>query len=239
MSKNRELRYQAAKELRVQTSPDGSRTISGSIFYNQPSQDLGGFTEIVAPGAFADAIAGDILCLRDHDQSILLGRTRSKTLTLADDSTALRFACKLPDTTQASDLAASIERGDLDGVSFGFRTVEDAWTSDGEGNVIRTLLKVVLYEISPCSFAAYPSSTVSVRSCPDALRGKLKRAHRTNANGCDCDCEDCLDGDCESCSNDYCEDESCEGCPNQDEERSVSSSDMQKMHMRLEIARRK
>jgi HK97 family phage prohead protease len=241
MSKTREVRYQVAKELRVQTDSDGSRTISGAILYNQPSQDLGGFTEILAPGVFADSLRSDVLCLRDHDASILLGRTKAKTLVLADDAVALRFVCKLPDTTQAADLAISIERGDLDGVSFGFRTIDDAWTSDSEGNVIRTLKKATLFEVSPCSFAAYPSSTVSVRSCPSELRQKLKRFEKRNEGDCECSCSSCEDDDCENCTDDSCDDEGCaeNGCPNQDDDRSVSKSDIHKMHMRVELARRK
>jgi|GEM_PF-6833979 len=243
MKTKTELRYQVARELRVQTSSDGSRTISGAIFYNVPSDDLGGFKEILAPGVFSDSVNGDVLCLRDHDQSILLGRTKAKTLTLTDAADALRFVCKLPDTTQANDLAESIARKDLDSNSFGFRTLKDDWGTDSEGNVIRTLLKVQLFEISPCSFPAYPSSTVSIRSCPAALRGKLnKRAKRSNSDGCECDCSSCLDDDCENCTDDSCDDEACaeNGCPNQDDEdRSVSKSDIRKMHMRLELARRK
>jgi HK97 family phage prohead protease len=227
----------------VQTSPDGSRTISGVIFYNQPSSDLGGFTEVLAPGVFNDSIAGDVLCLRDHDATLLMGRTKSKTLTLTNDSAGLRFVCKLPDTTQAADLATSIERGDLDGVSFGFRMIDDAWTSDGEGNVIRTLLKVNLLEISPCSFPAYPSSTISIRSCPSTLRSKLKQDTRSNEDGCDCDCSSCTDGECDECSMSDCDDTACaeHGCPEQDDdERTLcTKSEVRKMQMRVALALRK
>ena len=245
MSTNkREVRYQPAKELRVQTSPDGSRSISGyAIRFNEPSSDLGGFTEIVAPGAVTESLKNnpDVLCLRDHDTSILLGRTKAGTLTLTEDAMGLRFVCKLPSTSQASDLAESIERGDLDGVSFGFVTVKDAWTSDGAGNVIRTLLTVRLLEVSPCSFPAYPTTSVSVRSCPAGLRGKLSIHKRSSRDGCECDCESCVDDDCENCTDEYCDDTLCaeNGCPNQDEEnRSVKTQDL-KRHMRLQIALRK
>ena len=242
MSKREQL-YQPARELRVQTSPDGSRVISGyAIRYNEPSSDLGGFTEIVAPGAVTETLKTnpDVLCLRDHDASLLMGRSKSKTLTLTEDAEGLRFSCRLPQTTQAADLATSIDRGDLDGVSFGFTTVEDKWASDGAGNVVRTLLKVILYEISPCSFPAYPST--SVRSCPPELRGRLKLTKR-NSDGCDCDCYACSENDdCESCSDGSCDDEECaaNGCPNQDgEDRSVGKSERNKMHMRLAVALRK
>ena len=227
----------------MQTSPDGSRTITGAIFYNKPSEDLGGFVEYLAPGVFSDSLAGDILCLRDHDPTLLMGRTKSKTLAFTDDPVALRFQCKLPQTSQADSLAASIERGDLDSTSFGFRTIEDAWASDGEGNIIRTLLKVELFEVSPCSFPAYPSSSISVRSCPAALKVKLKRVKRTNEDGCDCDCSSCVAGDCDQCEDPDCSDEVCaeNGCPNQDDEdrSKVSKSDIRKMRMRIDLARRR
>jgi HK97 family phage prohead protease len=138
MPNKREIRFQPARELRVQTSPDGSRTISGyAAVYNSSSVGLP-WIEKVAPGAFADALKADadVLCLRDHKQEILLGRTTARTLTLTDDTVGLRFSCKMPQTSQASDLAESIDRKDLDGVSFGFSVVDggDTWSKDSAGN---------------------------------------------------------------------------------------------------------
>jgi len=239
----REQLYQPARELRSSTNADGSRVISGyAIRYNEPSADLGGFAEIIAPGAVTKTLRDnpDILCLRDHIPTLLMGRTTSKTLALTEDAQGLRFTCKLPDTTSGADLAASIDRQDLTGTSFGFRCVLDKWTADEAGNVLRTLLEIVLYEISPCSFPAYPST--SVRSCPPELRGRLKLTKR-NVDGCECDCYACSgNDDCESCSDGSCDDEECaaNGCPNQDgEDRSVGKSERNKMQMRLAVALRK
>ena len=213
-----EIRYTNAKELRVQTAPDGTRTISGMIPYNSRSCDLGSFTEIIAPGAFTSALAAgaDCLCLRDHDAKLLMGRSTSGTLALIDSPAGLTFRCVLPKTQSAMELAESIDRKDLTGVSFGFTTNADVWTSDEQGNVLRTLISVNLAEISPCSWPCYQASSVSIRSCPVELRAKLQLAKRTNADGCDCECPECLDDDCENCSNDNCEDPNCDGCPNQD-----------------------
>jgi hypothetical protein len=82
-------------ELRVVTAADGTRTVSGLIPYNAKSVDLGGFTELIAPGAFAAAILpdADVLALRDHNSSALLGRTKSGTLSLTlhrSDSLSLK-----------------------------------------------------------------------------------------------------------------------------------------------------
>src|SRR5665213_3392642 len=110
-----EIRYSAAKELRVQTASDGTRTISGMIPYNSRSCDIGGFVEIISPGAFSSALVpgADVLCLRDHDQKLLMGRSTSSTLVLADSSAGLTFRCILPKTQSAIDLVASIDRKDI------------------------------------------------------------------------------------------------------------------------------
>jgi HK97 family phage prohead protease len=163
-------------EVRVATAADGVRTIEGMIPYNSLSCDLGNFTEKIAPGAFADALkaGADVLCLRDHTESHLLGRTKSKTMTLKDSPEGLHYSVRLPKTSHATDLVESIERGDIDAASFGFVCKTDTWTADGAGKALRTLNKVELFEISPCSFAAYPASSVSTRSCPSELRSRLR-----------------------------------------------------------------
>lgn len=236
-----EIRYTTAKELRMQTAPDGTRTISGTIPYNSRSCDLGSFFEVIAPGAFAGALApgADVLCLRDHDQKLLMGRSTSGTLVLTDSPAGLTFRCVLPKTQSATELAESIDRQDLTGVSFGFTTNADVWTSDEQGNVLRTLISVNLAEISPCSFPAYTASSVSIRSCPVELRAKLKLTRR-NAEGCDCDCPECLDDDCENCSMDDCDDPNCDGCPNQDDSEDGLDDDSEDRarYMRLQLAMR-
>jgi HK97 family phage prohead protease len=210
---NNQCEVRSIKELRIATADDGTRTITASIPYNSPSVDLGGFTEIIAPGAFASALEpdADVLCLRDHDSKLLMGRTKSHTMTLQDTKAGLVYTCTLPNTTSGNDLAESIARGDLDATSFGFTTTEDKWAADDEGNVIRTLVSVNLLECSPCSFAAYPAANVSIRSCPTEIRSKLteQRDDPDADPKCQCDCDECLDGNCDGCSNLNCTDEVC------------------------------
>jgi HK97 family phage prohead protease len=231
-SGEREVRTLPTSEFRIATADDGTRTLSGLVPYNSQSLDLGGFTELIAPSAFAGALApgSDVLMLRDHDVSNLLGRTKSKTLTLTDSPEGLRFTCTLPKTTQANDLVASVERGDLDANSFGFCTIEDKWLADAAGNVVRTLLSVDLYEISAVSFPAYPTSQVSVRSCPVELRSKLVKR---DADACECDCAQCVGGDCGICSDADCDDENC-SCA---EARSIRNADAnRRLSIRLAFA---
>jgi len=227
----------SSQPIEVRTAADGSRSITGiAAPFNKPSVDMG-FREFIAPGAFTRTLKEnpDVLCLRDHDQSILLGRTKSGTLTLAEVAAGLRFSCKLPNTTQAADLIESLGRGDIDSCSFGFRTVTDDWAVAADGTVIRTLVDVDLFEISVVSFPAYPDATAALRSCPPSLRSKLKPDpiiddpddpndsedddSEDDEERCDCQCQECLDGDCDDCTNDDCDDD-CEGCPMQDDIRS-------------------
>lgn len=231
--KNREVRYIPAKELRAVTNPDGSRTLSGyAALFNSLSVDFGGWQEIIAPGAFTRSLKGnpDVVCLRDHDNAILLGRTRSGTLTVAEDNVGLRFDCKLPATTQATDLIALIERGDIDGCSFSFSANIDDWKTTPDGKTIRTLIDVDLFDVSAVSEPAYPDTSLSIRSAPKEIRSLLesrKKAKRDDAGDdgsddmeasskdpvdtdCDCDCAPCQDGNCDGCTNGDCADPNCD-----------------------------
>ena len=228
---NKELRSLQARELRVAKAADGSRTISGVVTYNTESCDLGGFTEILAPGCFAGSLSGDVLLLRDHTPVLLLGRTKSGTLTLADTADGLQFSCSLPNTSSAGDLAESIDRGDLDGVSFGFICLDDKWAAADGGDVVRTIVSAELLEISPCSFAAYPANAVSVRSCPAELRKKMKKRDAK----CECDCPECQDGDCAHCSDDPCD---CPGCMCAESRSARTMSERTRMEMTLALASR-
>jgi len=112
--------------------------------------------------------------------------------------------------------------------------VKDAWNKAGE-KLLRTLLDIELFEISICSNPAYPSTNVSVRSCPSSLRSLIHtRSEDDEEDGeCDCDCEECLEGDCADCSNPDCGDPYCRH--GEDSARSVA---LWKLETRIAIAKR-
>jgi len=68
-----------------------------------------------------------------------------------------------PDVTWANDMLRSIERGDIRQMSFGFDTIDDNWGHEDE-ELIRTLLKVRLREVSIVAMPAYPDTDVAIRS---------------------------------------------------------------------------
>jgi HK97 family phage prohead protease len=245
MAHKLERRNIKATEIRIAPGADGSQILTGyAVRFNSPSIDLGGFTEICSPGMFTRTLrdSPDVLMLRDHNSSQLLGRTTAGTLTLTQDSNGLAFSVTMPKTAIAKDTVENVRNGNLNSCSFGFNVPSggDKWTTTPDGAALRTLLDVNLAEVSITSFAAYPATSVSLRSAPPEIRSLITRS---NEDGCGCDCEGCLEGDCENCSMEDCEDPNCaeNGCPaKNDDERSkpLSQSERHKLHMRLELSKR-
>lgn len=139
----------------------GKRYISGFIPYDSLSEDLGGFREVIRPGAFKKTLAeGDARCLWAHNTQYVLGRRSAGTLTFEDGEDGLRFDCKLSSCSWANDVYETVSRRDAPGVSFGFYVIKDAWTrAEGKKPNLRELLEVNLLEVSVgVAFPAYPGS---------------------------------------------------------------------------------
>jgi uncharacterized protein len=136
--------------------------------FNTRSDDLGGFVEVIAPGAFDQALGSDVRALINHDPSLILARSRDGTGTLRlfvdDAGLGYEFA---PDMEQsyARDLVRALARGDVDQSSFAFSIADggEEW-SEREGITVRTITKVArLYDVSPVTYPAYPDASVALR----------------------------------------------------------------------------
>ncbi|TPG84967.1 HK97 family phage prohead protease [Brevibacillus laterosporus] len=167
----KEIRFHPVESMEIRSSgEEGSttNTIAGYVVkFNQRSQLIWGeFYEKVAKGAFARSLAENVIkALWNHRSDFVLGSTKNQTLRLWEDDTGLRFECDLPNSTWGRDAFESIQRGDVDGVSFGFSVRQDAFTYLKDEDVYeRTLLDIDLREVSPTPFPAYPDSEVSQRS---------------------------------------------------------------------------
>jgi HK97 family phage prohead protease len=134
---------------------------------------VAGFTEVIRPGAFKNALAGrDVLCLIDHDPARLLARTKSGTLRLEEDTKGLRFELDIPDTSEGRDILTMAERGDLGGMSFGFTVEKGGETWQGKRRELRA---VVLHEISVVhSWPAYEGTSVEPRAKTPRLIAALR-----------------------------------------------------------------
>lgn len=166
-----ELRTWELGELRVSRSQreDSIGVLIGSpaIPYGQWSSDLGGFIERVHPSALDATLEKyDVVCCRDHEDSLILGRVSARTLRLQNiKSRGLCYECDLPDVSYARDLIASVKRGDVVGNSFRFTVLRDKWSGPGsDGMARREILEMELYEVGPVTMPAYTSTSLSLRS---------------------------------------------------------------------------
>ncbi len=168
----KETRNFILKELRSVADPaTGKQTLTGyASVFNSRSENLGfgdyGFYEVVAPSAFTKTLQENrqIKALCQHDFGKVLGSVSSRTLRLTVDEIGLRAEVDLPDTTFAKDLAESVSRGDIDGMSFMFESIKDKWENDETtGETIRTLIEVKLYEVSFVAYPAYSATSVALR----------------------------------------------------------------------------
>jgi HK97 family phage prohead protease len=170
-------------ELRIDGNERAPVITGHAAVFNQRSLDLGGFFEVIAPGAFSNTIkSADVRALFNHDANFILGRTKSRTLSLAEDEKGLSVRISPPDSIWANDLLESIKRGDIDQMSFGF-TVSEAgqrWQRSG-GEIVRTLLDVELYDVSPVTYPAYPQTDVSARSFFEAKIKNLASENPENS----------------------------------------------------------
>lgn len=167
------------KEARVE-SADGKRLNGYAIVFNSLSENLGGFKEIIAPDAVDRALneGADVRALVDHDSGKVIGRTRAGTLTLRKDARGLRVQIEPdPEISYARDLLRAVARGDISGMSFGFRVLEDEWDYDGKLPV-RTVTDMAISEVSVVAFPAYSATDVSVaiRSLDQFMRTHPKRS---------------------------------------------------------------
>ncbi|CDO37137.1 HK97 family phage prohead protease [Novosphingobium sp. KN65.2] len=172
-----------APELRAE---NGVKTARGyAAIFNSRTTIGGWFTEVIAPGAFTDTLrSADVRALIDHDTGRVIGRSSVGTLRLSEDEKGLFVEIDLPDTTDGRDLAVQLERGDISGMSFGFRVPlnGDDW-SIIDGMDARTINKLELIEVSAVAFPQYTDTEIALRSRDDAKdKAEAQRKLAADAN---------------------------------------------------------
>jgi HK97 family phage prohead protease len=165
-------------ELRAAEGDKPARLNGYAAVFNAEA-DLRAFVEKITPGAFARSIGSgkDIRALVDHDPAKILGRTSAGTLRLGENDRGLWVSVDMPDTSYARDLMASVKRGDIRGMSFGFSIPKggDSFAKGPDGRTIRTLNQIDLVEVTATSVPAYGATSLSVRVDP-TLTERMKAA---------------------------------------------------------------
>lgn len=184
-------------ELRVEARDDGRPVIVGMAPpWNRWSVDLGGFKERFMPGAFRKWLdrapndprgRADVVAKYNHLDTAVLGRTTNDTLELVETDKGLAFRATPPvGTPTAAEVLPLIREKYIFGSSFAFNLPDargEQWDEDPAGNVTRTITEAALYDVSPVTHAAYPNSSVGLRSLSawKAARGLLQ--HREQGRG--------------------------------------------------------
>lgn len=161
--------------ISVRTAPATDSNSPGTLVgysavYNSYSADLGGFRELVLPGCFDRSLANgdDVKALVNHDSSLIIGRTRNKTLRLSSDNIGLRCEIDLPNTSVGRDAWENVRTGNQNEMSFAFEVQDQDWGEDDDPDdrskkiTVRRLKQVKLYDCSVVTSPAYSATSVSV-----------------------------------------------------------------------------
>lgn len=162
----------------LRSAGSGRMLFGYAAVFNSPTDIGDAWTELFLPGAFRSSFNDSICALHSHDRSRVLGRVGAGTLRLAEDDHGLRYEIDLPDTTDGRDLAVSVERGDIGGMSFGFVATRQTW-DDTVTPPRRTIAEATLLEVTVTAFPAYPDTNVGLRSLDDTR--KERRQHNFSA----------------------------------------------------------
>ncbi|SRR6266404_651636 len=171
-----ERRILTGGDIRCMTAGKAMRISGMAARYNSPTKISGAkgrFVERLMRGAFSRAIneRQDVALLINHDMNRLMARVSSGTLRLHDSEDGLAFDADLPDSEDARNAYASIQRGDMHGCSFGFGECDSDWdmTEDPEDRTRKMARRTIrdihqLMDVSPTTFPAYEETSVTARS---------------------------------------------------------------------------
>ncbi|MCU0892000.1 MAG: HK97 family phage prohead protease [Sandarakinorhabdus sp.] len=187
----------AGIELRFANDPalnDGTRVdisaadgvIGYAAKFGVRSQPLGGFVEVIEPGAFDGVLEQDVVALFNHDPNMPLARTSAGSLRLSVDEIGLRYEFDLADDECSRQVASFINDGRVSQSSFSFTVAinGDRWDRMDDGVILRTIQRVErLYDVAPVTFPAYPDASVALRAEHLAkAQAQLQAFHRREAD---------------------------------------------------------
>lgn len=168
-------------EIRAGKDPQRS-TIGGyAAKFNRMSQNLGGFKEVIAPGAFnRSASQGwpDVQARYNHNDDQLLGTVGGNSLRLSVDSEGLLYDVDLLDDEMSQRVYKLVGRGDVRQSSFAFIAEDDEWETDDTGYPLRTLRQVRLLDVAPVNAPAYLDTSVGLRSLADKFGADVEEVRK-------------------------------------------------------------
>lgn len=151
------------KEIRALEEPEKMTVEGYAIVFDEPT-DLG-YTEIIERGALDKCDMSDVCMKYNHeDTTLIMARTRNKSLQLEVDNHGLKVYAELIDTVSNRDIYKSIQAGLLDKMSFAFLVSDANWdTIDGKD--VRRIKGIErLFDVSVVDIPAYDQTEIYARS---------------------------------------------------------------------------
>jgi HK97 family phage prohead protease len=179
-------------EFEVRAAGDGEPpAISGmAAVYNREAVIADFFREVIRPGAFRRVLSEnpDVVGSPNHNWDIVLGRTIAGTLKLEDrENDGLHYSITINQNDQeAMNFYSRVQRGDIRHSSFAFTVRKELWTTpeNPQELPLRAVLEVdKLYDVSPVTFPAYPTTTASVRSQVEEIQQEMEQASQAASGG--------------------------------------------------------
>ena len=158
-----------SSDFEVRSEEGKNPVVEGYAVKFEDTTVIGGqFSESVSRSAFENADMSNVVALFNHDWNMPLART-GKGLELEIDDLGLKYRFELGEQSYAKDLAENIRMGNVSTSSFGFTIKNDSWEKRNGMNH-RTILSVEkLFDVSPTTQGAYPTTDVALRSMEAAL----------------------------------------------------------------------
>ncbi|XCY62358.1 HK97 family phage prohead protease [Streptococcus iniae] len=158
--------YMATQFQTREEQESGDLILSGYfIKFDEETELWPGYFEVIKREGVEKAIHGaDIRALFNHDHSLVLGRTGNETVTLGVDDIGLFGDIVInKNDPQAVGAYARVQRGDVIGCSFGFMPIKINTEERDDGSYLDTILELEIFEVSPCTFPAYPQTEIVAR----------------------------------------------------------------------------
>lgn len=155
-----------AVPFEVRAGEDGKPRLRGiAAVFNSEAVIGGSFREVIRPGAFAKTIAErDVKMLWNHESSFPLGSTRAGTLSLQESAQGLEVDNDPPTQGMNAGFLESVARGDVSQMSFMFEVIKENVIRAAGEMVLREVLEVKLWEVSPVTFPAYTDTEIGLRA---------------------------------------------------------------------------
>ena len=160
---SKEIRTFNVENLELRQEGEDNIVVGYGSVFNTLSNELGGFREIIAEGAFDGRLNDDVRFLINHD-GLPLARTTNGTLRLTTDERGLKYEAQVANTSIGRDLIELMRNGTINQSSFAFVVEDDSWEVR-DGVNVRTINKVSrLYDVSAVTYPAYEEASVALRS---------------------------------------------------------------------------